>query len=151
MFSAVVSVPSQNPSLPAPSPHALKHRPDSPQTAGSQWQRLCLFQRDCVLTQKGLFGWSNNPSMIKLLLFGQIKDYKDEMNLISCVCVHLRVQGRYGRYESVYKYIQIWCRLVLNIQWHDKIALISSRTIATVCFQRFSKITSLSSVLMKIL
>lgn len=48
------------------STHALKHRADSPQTDGSQWQRFCLFQRVRVLTQKGLFGWSNNPSMIKL-------------------------------------------------------------------------------------
>lgn len=48
------------------STHTLKHRANSPQTDGSQWQRFCLFQRVCVLTQKGLFGWSNSPSMIKL-------------------------------------------------------------------------------------
>lgn len=39
--------------------------------------------------------------MIKLLVFGQIKDYKDEMNLISCVCVSI-LEYRAGtlRFES---------------------------------------------------
>lgn len=37
-----------------------------------------VYFRDCLLTQKGLSGWSNSPSMIKLLVFGQIKDHKDK-------------------------------------------------------------------------
>lgn len=56
-------------SCPTHSSHALQHRADSPQTAGSSWQRFCLFQRDCLLTLKGLSGWSNNQSMIKLIVF----------------------------------------------------------------------------------
>lgn len=108
--------------LPVHSSHALKHRPDSPQTASSQWQRFCLFQRDCLLTQKGLFEWSNNPSMIKLLFFGQIKDYKDRNVWIS---MHLRVHKKQrGRYTAIWKcqYKQIWCGLVLHIVvtwWND--------------------------------
>ncbi len=46
----LVSVSFQRPSLPPHSPHALKHKADSPQAASSQWQRFCLFQRDCLLT-----------------------------------------------------------------------------------------------------
>lgn len=41
--------------------------PTQTRKSSSQWQRFCLFQRDGLLTQNGLFGLSNNPSMIKPL------------------------------------------------------------------------------------
>lgn len=52
---------AQRPLQSVVSAHALERRADSPQTDGSQWQRFCLFQSVHVLTQKGLFGWSNKP------------------------------------------------------------------------------------------
>lgn len=74
--------------LPAHSSHALTSRPDSPQTDNSQWQRFCLFQRDCLLTQKDLFGWSNNLSMIKLLYLGKLRTIKTRRTWFS-VCIFI--------------------------------------------------------------
>lgn len=58
------------PLLPVHSSHALKHRADSPQTAGELMAKVLFIPEKLLLTQKGLSGWSNNPSMIKLLFFG---------------------------------------------------------------------------------
>lgn len=59
------------------SAHALKHRADSPQTDGSQWQRFCLFQRVRVLTQKGSSDGATTHQLLNYRLFVQIKDYKE--------------------------------------------------------------------------
>lgn len=45
--------------------------PAQTRKSSSQWQRFCLFQRDGLLTQNGLFGLSNNPSMIKPLFLDE--------------------------------------------------------------------------------